>query len=118
MKKLKPLLPTLKERKRYLAYEIISEHRISNFNDISTSFWDSIIENMGSIGAADAGIMLLDDTYKSDIQKGLIRVGHKKVDDLRYSLMNITEIAGHDSIVRSVGISGILKKAKDKYLEG
>ena len=41
-KRIKPLLPTLKERKRYLAFEVISDEKL-NFNQIATSWTPSYI---------------------------------------------------------------------------
>lgn len=118
MKRLKPLMPSLRERKRYLAYEIISEHQITDFNDVSDEFWRQISNTLGQLGAAKAGIRLLDDTYDSEIQRGLIRVSHTDVDELRFALMNVTSINDTKALVRSVGVSGIIKKAKEKFMEG
>ena len=41
----------------------------------------------------------------------------KHVDDLKASLIFVRNIEGKDAIVRSVGASGILRKAQQKYLK-
>ena|SRR3989338_7314493 len=109
---MKPLLPTLKEKKRYLAFEVMSDKFI-NFNLVSRAVQNSALSYIGSKGAAQAGIWLLNDKYKNN--KGLIRISNRNVDDLKAALALIKDIDGNEVIVRSLGISGILNKA-EKYL--
>ena len=106
---MKSLLPSLKERKRYLAFEVMSKDN-TRFSVVSKAVWSSILSFIGIKGAAKAGIWLLSDKYKNN--KGLIRVGHKYVDDLKASLALIKNIDSEDVIVRSLGVSGILNKAE------
>ncbi len=119
--KLKPLLPSLRERKRYLAYEIISRDSLDIFadiDDVSESLLDASFDYMGELGMAEAAIMILKDKYDPKRQKGLIRVAHKSVDNLKASLAFITSIREREVIVRSIGVSGIMKKAYDNYIGG
>lgn len=109
MAKLKSLMPTLRERKRYLAFEVMSEKRIEG--RITSVIWRSILENLGVFGCAKAGIWVLPDKYDPEKQRGIIRVNHKHVDELRTTLAMIRSIEGEKVIVRSIGLSGILKKA-------
>jgi RNase P/RNase MRP subunit POP5 len=66
---------------------------------------------MGEMGAAKAGIWVLSDKYDTKTQKGIIRVSHKYVNDLKASLALIDKIDGNEVIIRSTKVSGILKKA-------
>ena len=116
MAKLKPLLPSLREKKRYLAYEIISKDKLDLFadiDDVSDSILCASMDCMGDFGMANAGIMVLKDKYDSKSQRGLVRVANKSVDNLKASLAFITSIKNNEVIVRSVGVSGIMKKAYD-----
>lgn len=117
MKKIKPILPTLREKKRYLAFEIISRKKIKPFSAVSKAIWQSALHYMGEKGAAKAGLWLLMDKYREDTQKGIIRVGNKHVNDLKASLVMLDQIEGDEVIVRSLGVSGILKKT-GKYMGG
>lgn len=117
MSKIKPILPSLRERKRYLAFEIISERKIKDFSAISTAVWDSLLSFTGELGAAEAGIWLLNDKYDAASQRGLIRVGHKHTDHLKAGLAMIDGIDKEPVIVRSLGVSGIMKKAYNNYIE-
>ena len=119
--KLKPLLPSLRERKRYLAYEIISKEKLDLFadvNDISEALTWAAEDYLGDIGMAEAGIMILKDKYNPKKQRGLIRAAHKSIDSLRAALAFISSIDNNDVVVRSVGVSGIMKKAYDNYVAG
>jgi ribonuclease P/MRP protein subunit POP5 len=114
MKKIKPILPSLRERKRYLAFEIMSKDKLDSFPSVSKAIWQSALRYLGEKNTAKAGIWLLADKYKENAQKGLIKVGHKYVNDLKASLALMKQIEGKEVIVRSLGVSGILNKA-EKY---
>ena len=109
-------MPTLRERKRYLAFEIVSEQPIEGFKQVSDSIWQKALEFLGELGCAEAGIMILKDKYNQERQRGLIRVNNKSLDKLRASLALIQKIDGRDVIVQSVGASGIMKKAMENYI--
>jgi ribonuclease P/MRP protein subunit POP5 len=109
-------LPSLRQRKRYLAFEIISKGKIDDFKAVSEQIWHNSLQFMGELEAAKAGIWLLGDKFSPETQKGLIRVGHKHVHQLKASLALIKKINNKKVIVRSLGLSGILKKAEQKYL--
>lgn len=104
MKKIKRFLPTLREKKRYLVFEVISKN---NPKDIVRRLTDSFIAFVGTLGQASAGLQVL--TYDDKTQKGIIRVNNKYLDHLRASLA-LTEI--ENTIVKSNFASGVLNKAQ------
>ena len=116
-KRIKPLLPTLKERKRYLAFEVISDEKL-NFNQIASQITYKSRELLGNIGAGKAGINVLKETWNQNKQRGLIRVNHKWVHQLKSCFLFINKIDGKNAVIHSLGLSGILKKAKSKYIAG
>lgn len=116
MAKIKPVLPSLREKKRYLVFEIISGKPIKEFSGISKAVWKALLDFSGVLGAAKAGIWLLGDKFNKDSQKGIIRVNNKSVDLLKAALCTIKQVDGVDVIVRSLGVSGILKKT-GKYMQ-
>ncbi|MEM3154357.1 MAG: Rpp14/Pop5 family protein [Candidatus Woesearchaeota archaeon] len=117
MKGLKPLLPTLKEKKRYLAFEIISKSRIKAFSEVSKAIWSSTLSFAGTKGAARMGIWVFPEKYNAARQRGLVRVSHRCLDELKASLALIKEIETQPVVVRSISASGIMAKA-DKYIAG
>ncbi len=118
MQKLKPLLPTLKEKKRYLAFEIISKSKIKAFTEVSRAIWASVLSFSGTQGAAHMGIWVFPEQYNAEKQRGLIRVEHKHMNELKAALALTTHIEQQPVILRSIGASGILAKAQKKYLTG
>jgi ribonuclease P/MRP protein subunit POP5 len=113
-KLIKPLKPSLREKKRYLVFEIISKHKFAA-QHASQALNTAFTQFMGALGMAGAGIIFLQDKYKQN--KGIFRVNHLHLDHARAGLTFINEIDGHAVTVRSVGSSGILKKALSKYME-
>lgn len=116
MTKIKPVLPSLRGKKRYLVFEIISENKIDNLNDISDSILGSCQKFFGEMGMAKAGLLMLNDKYNKEKQKGIIKVDNKMVDNLKAALCFVKEIGDKKVIVKSVGVSGILKKAQEKFI--
>jgi ribonuclease P/MRP protein subunit POP5 len=107
----KPLLPTLREKKRYLVYEILSD---ADFDAkvISTSIKDAMHELFGMNGVADAGLMFMDNKFNTETQRGFVRVSAQSLDALRASFTFIHDIKGRKAIVRSVIASGMIAKAE------
>ena len=71
-------------------------------------------EFLGVLGMSKAGAQIL--KYNNGSQRGIIRVNHNHVDELRSALAFINQIDNKNAIIKSVGVSGILKKAEEKYL--
>ena len=114
--KLKPILPSLREKKRYLVFEVISKDKVTGFDEVSNAIMESALGFLGQLGAAKAGILPLANKWNPELQRGIIKVGHKHVDGLRASLAYATKIGNREAIFRSLGVSGILKKAENNYL--
>ena len=113
IKRQKPLLPSLKEKKRYLVYEAMSKNQLDRESlqkEIKKGFGDYV----GSLGMAKAGIMFLKD-WKNN--KGIVRINNNYVDNLRATLVQVNSVKDDSVLLRSVGVSGILKKARNKFLE-
>lgn len=110
-KSIKPVLPSLREKKRYLTFEIISKSKIKDFSNVSKAVWSVLTSFIGELGAAKAGIWLLPDKYNKKSQRGIIKVNHKYVNNLKSSLSLIRKIEGEEVIVRSLIVSGMISKA-------
>ena len=110
-KKLKPLLPSLREKKRYIAFEVISKDK-ADYSIIEKSILDSAKEYIGTLNLGKAGLMFLKNKYNKEKQTGIIKVNNKYLDHLRVSLALVNNQA---MIIRSLGASGILKKL-DKFI--
>ena len=114
--KIKPLLPSLREKKRYLAYEVISKSKFNDAIHVNKAILNAANELLGILGMAKAGIIPLNDKWNENTQRGILRVNNKHVNGLKASLIFVKNIDGKEVIVKSVGASGILKKAQQRYL--
>ena len=113
MLKIKPLQPTLREKKRYIVYKITSEEDISMYA-AQKSILDQIHALLGVFQAAKAGIMPL--KFDENTKKGIFRVNNTAVNLVRSSFVLIKNINNVPACVETVGVSGILKKAKYNFL--
>ena len=113
---MKPLLPSLKEKKRYVVFEMMAESDI-RFADINDAIKQSLLSYTGVLGAAQAGMQVIPEKWNAKLRRGIARVNHKYVDHLRASFVFISKIKNKRVLVRSVGVSGILKKTQ-KYFAG
>ncbi len=113
MPKLK-LLPSLREKKRYLAYEALTEKPLHK--DFSTRVLRHTQRVLGLFDSAQAGLQHVD--YDAKQQKGILRVGHKYVDKTRTALVLLQSYEQQPVLCRTLTVSGILKKAKTKAILG
>ena len=109
MKRLKPVKPSLREKKRYLVFEVLSNTKVEAQTAAKT-LWNAVLGFVGELGAAKMGLIVLNDQYSK--QKGIVKVAHNMVDELKASLALITSIEGRPATVRSITVSGNLNKAK------
>lgn len=110
--KLKPILPSLKEKKRYLSFEILSSSSIPA-DEAGKATMDSCLTFLGTFEAGKASLMFLNDKYSNN--NGVIKTNHRYVDKVRTALALITKINNDDVIVRTRIVSGTLKKAINKF---
>jgi RNase P/RNase MRP subunit POP5 len=108
----------LRERKRYLAFEVVSSRPIADFSKISSSVNNTALGYLGQLECAKAGIMLLKETYDEKRQRAIIRVSNKYLDKMRAVLALVKEADGQNVILRSTGVSGMLTKTKKEYVSG
>jgi ribonuclease P/MRP protein subunit POP5 len=87
MKKLKVLLPTLRERKRYIAFQVISEKGEEfSYSDLETAIWNTLLDFLGEEGVSRTSVWLLKDYWNPRRQIGILRCNHKSVQAVIASL--------------------------------
>ena len=101
MQKLK-LLPSLKEKKRYLVYQVSSS--VKSHNQII----DQCNTLLGLFDGAKAGIRLL----QSQGSLGIIRVTNTHLDKLRFCIAMIEKLDNKQVRIDTIYVSGLLNKAK------
>lgn len=109
-KKQKTLLPTLKERQRYLVYDVKmdkSEAALPRLNEYIIKECNSLL---GVFDAGKAGIMNV--KYDEKTRRGILRVENKYLDKIKVCLGMITIIQDKKVNIDCVYVSGMLNKAE------
>lgn len=102
------LLSSLKQKKRYLAFEIIAETEFS-VSQVKEVVENALISFLGQLGISKASPLFLKEKYKNN--RFIIKVNNKYVDECKASLTLIKKIKNNPVVVRSLITSGTLKKA-------
>lgn len=114
MESLNPLPPSKRERNRYLVYEVFVSESPVKGEDIGKAIWKTALEFLGELGVARSGLRIVD--FDEAKQKGVIKVNHTSVEEGRVVLSLVKEINKKKVALRVVGVSGILKKARGKWI--
>lgn len=109
MSKIKTILPSLKEKKRYIGFEVVSNINFK-FDDIKKEINKNILKMFGEKGYSKAGIMFID-TNKQN--KGIIKTNNKEVVNTRAALTLVNEINNKKAMIKCRKVSGILNKIKN-----
>ncbi|MEK6901493.1 MAG: Rpp14/Pop5 family protein [Nanoarchaeota archaeon] len=102
------LLPTLRQKKRYLAFEIQCSTPIS-VAEAKEEVNAGLLRFLGELGVAKSSPLFLEEKYKNN--QGILKLNHKYVDEGKSALILIKKIKNKPVIIRSLSVSGILKKA-------
>jgi len=111
--KQKTLSSSLREKKRYVVYEVLSECSFLS-KDVKDAVVFSFKELFGVEGLAKASLEFIE--YSEG--KGIIKVTTKGLDMLRASFCFVRKINKDEVLLRSLGVSGMLKKARIKFISG
>ncbi len=102
-------------KKRYLAFEIMSESPVE-FSDFVNVFWNSSISFIGEIGSAKASLWIVKDFWDQKQQRGVIKCSHKFVERIRLVMSLIGRIGDYRVIINILGVSGTLNSARAKIM--
>ena len=106
---MKPILPTLREKKRYIVFEVITPSPAAQ-GDALAAIKDAARSLLGTATLGKAGLRPIE-AWNKDVQRGVIRVNRRYLDHARATLCCVQKIAAQRAIVHSVSASGSLKKA-------
>lgn len=105
-------LPSLREKKRYIAFEINSEQKI-NRQDLVREILNSIISVFGNKGASEINPALM----SFEGRYGILRCARDKTKETRIGLACINNIRGIRVSILVLGISGTIKGATEKFIQ-
>jgi|SRR3989338_3919184 len=104
------LLPSLRQKKRYILFEIISKENFS-FPEVKKSVDEALLRFLGEFGIAKAAPLLLGERYKNNCF--ILKVRHTAVDEVKAAIILIKSIKNTPVIIRSKRVSGTLKKISE-----
>ncbi|HDJ37774.1 MAG TPA: ribonuclease P [Methanosarcinales archaeon] len=107
------LLPSLRERRRYLAFEMLSENAITR-RDFNRELERGALSLLGDSGASECrmSLLLFDGAQGKGRGWGIIRCVHTHTLETRAAIATICEVGGSRVAVRVIGTSGTVKGAK------
>ena len=104
---IKHLLPSLREKKRYLTYSVDANEQ-PNQIDITNAIKQQLFTFLGQWGYGRSGILFV----KTNKTKGVIRVARTAVDAVKTALITLRTINNIPVRIQTLTTSGILNKAK------
>ena len=109
----KYLPPTLRDRHRYIAFQVMGERAFTK-EEVKRAIWEASLSTLGVLGSARAKPWFI--SFDERSQTGIVRADRKHVEELRLALTLLTEINGSRVIFRTLGVSGTMKRLKRKFL--
>lgn len=107
-KKLKINIPTLREKERYIAFEVISEEQIT-FSDLEAAVWNTSQDFFGELGTSRISLWIIKNLYDEQKQMGVIRCNNLSVDKVLVTLGLITRLGDIRVILKIHKVSGTIK---------
>lgn len=111
------ILPSsMRDRERYLAFQLISEQPVL-MQDMTNTIWHSVLNFLGELETSKARIKIIKDCYEEKKQMGIIRCSHEHVENVRAAIALIQRIGDSRAIFKVLGVSGSIKVTKMKFFE-
>ena len=108
---LKTLPPTLREKKRYIAFKLLYDDELSE-GEVVNLIRRAVLEYYGIWGTSKANPWLVYYNYPY----GILRCQRENVDYVKASLILVREFKGKPINIICLGVSGTIRKAKIKFL--
>jgi len=110
---MKILPSSMRERKRYIAFEILSEQDVDR-QGLIKEIWSSAYSLFGDVGTSKLGLWLL----KLDGNKGIVRCHRDRTEEVRAVLAAIDGIYANPVGVVVLRTSGTVKGVKRALTQG
>lgn len=107
--KLKKLPSTLREKIRYIAFQVISEEPVE-YSDLENAIWNTMLDFLGEEGVARTSVWLMKDRWNSNDQIGIIKCNNFSVTDVIASLGLIDRLGDNRITFKILKISGTINK--------
>jgi ribonuclease P/MRP protein subunit POP5 len=109
---MKILPSSLREKKRYIAFEVISENGPVDRKMLLDELFFATQTLVGDLGSSEIGYRLMD----FDGRRGIIKVNLNAVETARASMATVYSIKGSRAVIRVIGVAGTIRAAIEKYI--
>lgn len=115
------LSSSLREKRHYLAIELLAEAALSP-EQAKNALQSAVKDFLGAHEAASAGMQIIElraqkeKKYGLFAMRGILSVNRKKVLKARAALVLLKEIGGGKALCTVRGVSGTLRKLREKFL--
>ncbi len=110
---MKRLPPTLREKKRYIAFKVESDEPITK-DEVSRAIWLNALSLLGEVQVSAIGLRVLD--YDEATQEGFLVCRNQDTWKVKGVLVLVGEINDKRVHVCARGVSGTIKALKRKFL--
>jgi len=108
MKIPKTLIPTLREKERYVKFKVISEQPIS-YVDLESAIWNLFLDFYGELGVSEISLWVIKNLWDEKEQVGVIKCNNKSVQKVLTGLNFIQRLGDSRVIFKILKISGTIK---------
>ena len=126
IQKLKILPPNLRDKKRYIAFEVTSQGSLGR-EDVISMLLDASLYLHGACGTGKFDIWVVKLWRCKDSKdtlgvneyriKGILRCRREEMDSVRAVIPTITKFRGKSVVFHTLGISGTIKSATKNFIK-
>jgi len=106
-----PIPPTLREKRRYIHFQVVSEADASE-SDVKHAAYNSIISFLGEYGSAKANPKFIE--YDPKTRKGIVKCTHTELELVKAALALVSELNNKPACFRLLRVSGTLKTIRGR----
>ncbi len=110
------LPPTLRDKHRYIVFKLVSRKKFG-VGDVVSSLWPAILQLFGEVGTSKINMRILGNLYDKEQSVGVISCERESVEDIRSALSSIRQISGENVMFKTLGVTGTIRSAKQKFLK-
>lgn len=110
-KSMKPIPPTLRGKKRYVLFELISESKFDE-KEVSRELWKVMHQLFGECGVARQRFWFI--KWSRAKSRGIVRCALDHLDDVKTGILFMKEVADKKVIPKTLLTSGSIAKLKKK----
>jgi ribonuclease P/MRP protein subunit POP5 len=109
---MKILPSSLREKKRYIAFEVICENGPADRKALLDEIFFATQTLLGDAGSSEIGYRLMD----FDGSRGIMKINLNAVELARAAMATVCAIKGNRAIIRVLGVAGTIHAAIEKYI--